>query len=78
MAVMERLSVERLRADEKLIESVRRFPCLWEIRSKAFRDLAAKEAAWKVVAQEVWSRVYTLYNRWERNTYRMTRIYRRL
>ena len=50
---MERLSVERLRADEKLIETVKRYPCLWEIHSKSFRDLAAKETAWKIVAQEV-------------------------
>ena len=50
---MERLSVDRLRADEKLIEGVKRYPCLWEIHSKSFRDLAAKENAWKIVAQEV-------------------------
>ena len=52
---MERLSVDRIRADEKLIEMVKRFPCLWEIHSKSFRDLSAKETAWKVVSQEVCS-----------------------
>jgi hypothetical protein len=56
---MERLSVDRLRADEKLIEGVKRYPCLWEIHNKSFRDLAAKESAWKIVAQEV-GRVRTL------------------
>ena len=52
-AAMERLSVDRLRADEKLIEGVKRYPCLWEIHNKSFRDLGAKESAWKIVAQEV-------------------------
>lgn len=50
---MERLSVDRLKADEKLIEVVKRFPCLWEVQSKSFRDLAAKESAWKVISAEV-------------------------
>ena len=50
---MERLSVDRLRADEKLIEVVKRFPCLWETHSKSFRDLVAKENAWKEVSSEV-------------------------
>lgn len=50
---MERLSVDRLKADEKLIEVVKRFPCLWETHSKAFRDLVAKDNAWKVVSSEV-------------------------
>ena len=50
---MERLSVDRLRADEKLIEVVKRYPCLWETHSKSFRDLVAKENAWKVVSSEV-------------------------
>ena len=57
---MERLSVDRLRADEKLIEGVKRYPCLWEIHNKSFRDLGAKESAWKIVAQEV-GRVYTSF-----------------
>lgn len=56
---MERLSVDRLRADEKLIEVVKRFPCLWETHSKSFRDLAAKENAWKVVSAEVRCRACT-------------------
>lgn len=51
--VMERLSVDRLRADEKLIELVKGYPCLWATQSKSFRDLAAKESAWKIVSTEV-------------------------
>ena len=50
---MERLSVDRLRADEKLIQLVKGYPCLWATQSKSFRDLAAKETAWKIVSTEV-------------------------
>ena len=39
--------------DESLIEAVRRFECLWKVRSKAYKDLRAKENAWKKVADEV-------------------------
>ena len=39
--------------DEKLIEAVRQFECLWKVGSKFYRDVRAKENAWKVVAGEV-------------------------
>ena len=38
--------------DESLIEAVRSFECLRKVRSKAYKDLRAKENAWKV-ADEV-------------------------
>ena len=31
--------------DEKLIEAVRCFPCLWQTMSKAYKDLRARESA---------------------------------
>ena len=34
--------------DEKLVESVREYPCLWHVCSK---DIRAKENAWKEVAK---------------------------
>ena len=37
--------------DEKLIETVRGFPCLWRLSSKAYKDVRAKENAWKEVAK---------------------------
>lgn len=37
--------------DEKLIESVREYPCLWRVCSKAYKDIRAKENAWKEVAK---------------------------
>ena len=37
--------------DEKLIESVREYPCLWRVCSKAYKDIQAKENAWKEVAK---------------------------
>ena len=39
--------------DETLIEAVREFDCLWKVKSKAYKDLRAKENAWKVVAEKV-------------------------
>ena len=66
---MERLSVERLKADERLIESIQRFPCLWEIHSKSFRDLVAKENAWKVVSTEVRPRVVKLQSFYVRSAH---------
>ena len=37
--------------DKKLIESVREYPCLWRVCSKAYKDIRAKENAWKEVAK---------------------------
>ena len=37
--------------DEKLIEAVREFPCLWRVSSRAYKDARAKENAWKEVAK---------------------------
>lgn len=39
--------------EEKLIEAVRCFPCLWQVAAKAYRDQRAKENAWKEVANKV-------------------------
>ena len=39
--------------DEKLIEAVRAFPCLWQVSSKSYKDVKAKENAWKLVANQV-------------------------
>ena len=39
--------------EEKLIEAVRAFPCLWDVTSRSFKDSRAKENAWKCVAEEV-------------------------
>lgn len=46
--------------DETLIEAVREFECLWKVRSKAYKDLRAKENAWKSVAEKVKSLLYEL------------------
>ena len=39
--------------DKTFIEAVREFDCLWKVKSKAYKDLRAKENAWKVVAEKV-------------------------
>ena len=39
--------------EEKLIETVRSFPCLWQVTHRSYRDIKARESAWKLVAQEV-------------------------
>ena len=40
-------------AEEKLIEAVRSFPCLWQTTLKGYRDIKARENAWKEVALQV-------------------------
>ena len=37
--------------DERFIEAVREFPCLWRVCSKAYKDLQAMENAWKEVSK---------------------------
>ena len=39
--------------EEKLIEAVRVYPCLWDVSQRCFKDIIAKENAWKKVAEEV-------------------------
>ena len=39
--------------EEKLIEGVQSFPCLWNVSSKGYRDQKAKENAWNTIAIEV-------------------------
>ena len=39
--------------DEKVVEAVRDFECLWRIGTKSYRDIIAKENAWKEVAAKV-------------------------
>ena len=42
-----------MNADEKLIEAVREYPCLWLVNSKTYKDAVAKGNAWKEVASQV-------------------------
>ena len=42
---------EKRMEDEQLIEAVREFPCLWQVSSRAYKDLRAKENAWKEISQ---------------------------
>ena len=39
--------------DEKLIEAVRCFPSLWQVNSRLYRDVIAKENALKEIANQV-------------------------
>lgn len=43
--------------DEKLIEAVRSFPCLWQVNSRPYRDITAKGNALKEIANQVSERV---------------------
>ncbi|KAL5471568.1 hypothetical protein EMCRGX_G029695 [Ephydatia muelleri] len=38
---------------EGFIEAVREFPCLWNVSSKSFKDVHAKENAWKAIAEKL-------------------------
>ena len=46
--------------EEKLVEAVRTFDCLWKVSAKVYRDARAKENAWKAVART--DRTHTLLN----------------
>ena len=35
--------------EERLVEEVKKFPCLWNVSVKAYRDIKAKENAWNEV-----------------------------
>lgn len=35
--------------EKKLRTAIRRYPCLWQVKAKAYRDVIAKENAWKEV-----------------------------
>ena len=39
--------------DEKFVEALRSFLCLWLVSSKSYKDLRAKENAWNEVASKV-------------------------
>ena len=45
--------VYHMEEDELFIEAVRGFQCLWKVRSKGYKDLRAKENAWKAISEEV-------------------------
>ena len=39
--------------DEKFVEALRSFLCLWLVSSKSYKDLRTKENAWKEVTSKV-------------------------
>ena len=39
--------------EEKLVDAVRSFPCLWQVSCRSYKDIRAKENAWKQVAGQV-------------------------
>ena len=39
--------------EEKLVEAVHSFPCLWQTTSKCYRDIRARDNTWKEVVQQV-------------------------
>ena len=50
--------------DEKLIEAVRLYPCLWQVSSRSYRDVIAKTNALKMIAEQVYNTklcIWTVY-----------------
>lgn len=39
--------------DEKLVEIVSKYPCLYDLSSPMYKDQTAKESAWKEIAELV-------------------------
>ena len=51
---MEAEVEDRVELDiERLIDAVRNLPCLWQVSCKVYKNLKARENAWKIVAREV-------------------------
>lgn len=51
--IVIRIEGSEMGDDETLIEGVRGFDCLWKVTPKAYKDLRAKENAWKAVSEKV-------------------------
>ena len=47
--------METVAVDEKLIELVRTFPCLWQVSTAAYKDIKAKENVWKDIKLKVFT-----------------------
>ena len=45
------ISITRCLGDEKLIEAVCCFPCLWQVSSKSYKHARARENTWKEVTE---------------------------
>lgn len=41
-----------VKMDERLIESVKKFPCLWDTSSEFYKCNETKDAAWNVIITE--------------------------
>ena len=39
--------------EEKLIDCVRCYPCLWQVSSKGYKDIRAKDNAWREISVQV-------------------------
>ena len=59
--------------DEKLIEAVRSFPCLWQTSSKSYKNMRVRENAWKEVAKQVSSKSSKINNIYSVHVY--SRVY---
>ena len=49
--------------DEKLVNAMQYFPCIWQVNSRMYKDIPAKENAWKEVASKVCALPYSEYLR---------------
>ena len=44
--------------EEKLVETIREYTCLWKVNAKEYKGAIAKENAWKEVARKVSKIIY--------------------
>ena len=51
--------------DEKLVEAVRTFPCLWQVSTKSYKNARARENSWKQVASQVGESVEECTRGWK-------------
>ena len=50
---------------ERLIEAIRNFHCLWKVSCKTYKDLTARENAWKTVALETGGAAEQCSKKWK-------------
>ena len=50
---------------ERLIEAIRNFHCLWKVSCKAYKDLTARENAWKTMALETGGAAEQCSKKWK-------------
>jgi hypothetical protein len=70
--------MDEIKDVEQLIEAVRRFPCLWQVNLKSYKDQRARENAWKKIAEALGVSYDLCMKKWKSLRDRFVRELRKL